>query len=281
MARASMPVFAVLVIFGFGCSGENGSQGVRSEMAGQVALEVFAASSLYDALTEAVDTFEVAWPGLRVHGHFAGSQQLVAQLGHGAYADVLITADGIQMERAVRDSLVRPGDVFLFAANRLCIIAPAGNPSGLRSWQDLGRPGITLIMAAAEVPAGRYSRAFLEKATEAGGNEWARTVLRNIVSHETNARSIRTKVMLGEADAGLAYCSDTAGLTPEEIHTIQIPPALNIAATYPAAVLSHSFYPAEARAFIDFLLSPRGQSLLSRHGFSPVGTSESRADAEK
>ena len=45
---------------------------------------------------------------------------------------------------------------------------------------------------------------------------------------------------------------------------------MNVIADYPIAVTANSAQPELARQFIDFVLSPSGQTVMARHGFQPL-----------
>ena len=53
---------------------------------------------------------------------------------------------------------------------------------------------------------------------------------------------------------------------------LEIPDALNTIASYPIAPVADSRNPGLAQAYIDFVLSPEGQAILSDYGFLPAGT---------
>jgi molybdate transport system substrate-binding protein len=55
-----------------------------------------------------------------------------------------------------------------------------------------------------------------------------------------------------------------------ELGTISIPDELNVIATYPIAVTKDATKPAQAQAFIQFILSPQGQEILMKWGLSEV-----------
>src|SRR6266545_1688484 len=63
-------------------------------------LMVFAAASLTEPFTEIGKRLEARYPGLQVVYNFGGSPALRAQLEQGAHADVFVSADPTQMERA-------------------------------------------------------------------------------------------------------------------------------------------------------------------------------------
>jgi molybdate transport system substrate-binding protein len=49
---------------------------------------------------------------------------------------------------------------------------------------------------------------------------------------------------------------------------VEIPDAVNVAAEYPIAVLVRAADHGAAGAFIDFVLSPEGQAIMSEFGFT-------------
>lgn len=236
-----------------------------------VPLRVFAAASLADAFGDIARTFESAHPGTRVQLNLAGSQQLATQIEQGAAADVFASADRRWMDYARSRSLVA-GEPAAFAGNRLVVVLPRSNPARIERLQDLGRPGVKLVLAADAVPAGRYSRDVVEKLARARDFDpaFSRRALANVVSEEENVKSVLAKVQLGEADAGLVYASDVTPAGARLVRVVDIPESTNVVATYPIAVLRRAPRPETARAFVALVLSPAGQRALARHGLIPV-----------
>jgi len=230
-------------------------------------LTVFAAASLTEAFTEAAARFEEDHP-YDVTFNFAGSPALRAQLDQGAQADVYATADDENMQAALDAGLVEAPPV-TFARNRMVIIVPAGNPGDIHLLPDIGTPGLRTVLAAPDVPAGRYAREVLDKiAADEGFVPGIReTVLANVVSEEPNVKAIVTKVQLGEADIGFVYATDVTPEIEDEVRVVEIPLDYNVDAAYPIAVTSEAANPEGAQAFVDFLLSDDGQDILAKHGF--------------
>jgi molybdate transport system substrate-binding protein len=81
-------------------------------------------------------------------------------------------------------------------------------------------------------------------------------------------KAVLSKVALGEADAGIVYLSDAVAAL--ELQRIDIPAEYNVVAKYPLASLIQSKHPELARAFIDYVLSAEGQSILKKWGFLSV-----------
>jgi molybdate transport system substrate-binding protein len=234
-----------------------------------VTLTVFAAASLTDAFTEIGADFSTANPGVTVVFNFAGSNQLATQIGEGAPADVFASANTAQMDVAVEAGRVDAGAPQIFVTNRLVVVYPADNPAGIAGLADLANPDTLLVLAAEEVPAGRYSLEFLDLAAAdpAFGASFKDDVLGNVVSYEENVRSVLNKVALGEADAGIVYTSDLVGV--EGVASLEIPEALNVLAKYPIAPLNDSAQADAAAAFVAWVLGEAGQGILADYGFGP------------
>jgi molybdate transport system substrate-binding protein len=229
-------------------------------------VRVFAASSLKEAFEEIAAVFRKAHPTAGVELSFAGSQVLRAQIEQGAPADVFASADADHADVLLRQELIERPRVF--ARNSLLVVAPAAGT--VQDLRDLARPGVKIVLAGAEVPAGRYADRVLETlgATGAYGAGFTALVRGNVVSREPNVRLVLSKVLLGEADAGIVYVTDAAS-AGERVRRLEIPEANNVVATYPIALVKRPRSRGAAAAFVDVVTGAAGQAVLARHGFRP------------
>jgi molybdate transport system substrate-binding protein len=231
-------------------------------------LSVYAAASLSDAFNEIADSLERRDPELKIDFNFAGSQVLVLQIGQGAAADVFASADDRWMQVA-KDSGLIDGTPQTFVHNRLVVIVPKGNPARIGKLQDLARPGVKLVLAADAVPAGRYAREALFQLAQLSGFTpgYPQHVLANVVSNEENVHGVVSRVQLGEADAGIVYGSDVTPAVARVVRRFDLPDSANVIASYPIAVVRHAPNADAGKAFIEFVLSPSGQAVLTKNGF--------------
>jgi molybdate transport system substrate-binding protein len=147
-----------------------------------------------------------------------------------------------------------------FVKNKLEIAVPPGNPHHIASLADTAASGVKLALCAPTVPCGSAA----DKAYAAA------SVTPHPVTLEQNVTSVLTKVELGEVDAGLVYGTDVKS-AGGKVDGIEFPEADQAVNTYPIAVVTTGKNADGAKAFVDFVLSPTGQQVLTAAGFQPAG----------
>ncbi|OMC38343.1 molybdate ABC transporter substrate-binding protein [Mycobacterium sp. GA-1841] len=248
LAIAFSAVSATALIGGCG-STEDGSSS-------EGGITVFAAASLKSAFTEIAQQFETDNPGTSVQFSFAGSSDLVTQLTQGADADVFASADTRNMDKAAAAGLLEGAPVN-FATNTLTIVVAPGNPKGIKTFADLGRPGLNVVVCAPPVPCGGAT----DKAEKATG------VMLSPVSEENSVTDVLGKVTSGQADAGLVYVTDAAD-AGDKVTAVAFPEAAQAVNTYPIAVLKQSEQSEQARRFVEAVTGEAGQKVLGQAGFA-------------
>lgn len=254
----SAPLLLAVALLAAACGGNDSSSGGGSAAASPTEIKVFAAASLTAAFNKIGQDYTAANPNTKVTFNFAGSQALATQIQQSAPADVFASADTTNLGK-VKDLVGTPQN---FASNLLQIIVAKGNPKGIKGLADLSRGDLKVVLAAPEVPAGKYAQQALG----------AQHVTVKPVSLEDNVKAVVTKVSLGEADAGIVYVTDvTAG--GDKVAGVDVPNDQNVPATYPIATVKASSHQSEAQAFVDMVRSDQGQQVLSSFGFLPPPTS--------
>ncbi len=247
---------AVLAAVGVSsCSHDQASSPATSETGG-VSLTVFAAASLTKSFTEIGERFRTENPGTGIEFSFAGSSDLVTQLTQGAVADVFASADTNNMDKAAQAGLLAGAPVD-FASNTLTIVVAPGNPKKIASFRDLAQPGLLVAVCAPQVPCGAAARR-VEQATG---------VALDPVSEESKVTDVLTKVIGGQADAGLVYVTDAQG-AGDKVTAVAFPESGRAVNTYPIAVLKQTKNPEMARKFVAIVTGEAGRSVLDAAGFS-------------
>lgn len=222
-------------------------------------VQVFAAASLTDAFEDVAAAFEDSHPNVDVSFSFAGSSALVQQLLDGAPADVLATADERTMGQLVDDapgSLLQ-GEPEVFARNRLALVVPAGNPADLAGLDDLADDDLFVGLCATEVPCGNVAAEVLED----------EGITPAVDSYEPDVRSLLTKLVAGELDAGLVYQTD-AQAAGDDIEVIEVPELGARTTSYPVVALDAGDNPVGGAVFADYVRSDEAQRILSDYGFA-------------
>jgi molybdate transport system substrate-binding protein len=220
-------------------------------------ITVFAAASLTDAFGEMADSFEEENLGATIKTNFGASSALREQILAGAPADVFASANTSNMDQLV-DADAVAGEPEVFVTNQLEIAVPAGNPGGVDGLDDFGKADLAIGLCAEEVPCGQFGREALANAGVTPAQD----------TDEPDVRSLLTKVEAGDLDAGLVYHTDVLA-AGDEVEGVEVPEEFNIIAAYPLAALSASGNADLAAAFVEFVLSDEGQSILGSYGFMP------------
>lgn len=253
-ARIAAAATAVGLAAGLAACGAGDGDGEDGD---ERTLTVFAAASLQKPFEAIAERFEEDNPGVDVVLSFDGSQSLVDQLGAGAPADVLATADARTMARAEDAGTVRVPQEF--ATNALTLIVPAGNPAGVTGL-DSSLDGAKLVVCAPEVPCG----AATEQLEANAGVELTP------VSEESKVSDVRGKVESGQADAGIVYRTDAAA-AGDRVEAIDIAGADDVVNAYPIAVTADAGADgqrfADAETWIRAVTSDWGRKIMADAGF--------------
>jgi molybdate transport system substrate-binding protein len=223
----------------------------------RAAIVVAAAADLAAAMPALAAAFE-AETGTRVVATLGSSGQLAQQIAHGAPVDVFASADAGWVDfldaagRTVTDTRA------LYARGRLVLRAGRGRPDVARI-EDLAHESIRRIAIAnpEHAPYGRAAREALQRAGIASAVEPKLVIAENVRIASQYAQTGNVDVaitalsLVGEHDAGWS-------LVPAALHS-PLDQVIVAVAGRPRE--------AEARAFVRFVLGPRGREILARWRF--------------
>jgi molybdate transport system substrate-binding protein len=230
-------------------------------------ITVFAAASLTEAFNAAAPAFTKK-TGIAVTFSYGGSDTLATQIKQGAPVDVFASANLKQMQ-IVSDAGLVAGAPKTFVKNRLMLISPKADAKKFASPADLAKPGTKVVLAAATVPVGGYARATFGKLSGTNGYpaDFPAAVEKNVVSNELDVKAVVTKISLGEGDAGVVYSTDVTATVAPKLNVLPFPSSVAPDIEYPIAALKNARNAKGAQAFVDYILSPEGQTFLKARGF--------------
>lgn len=235
---------AAAVLAVAGCSASAPSENAAAEP-----ITISAAASLQSAFEQISEEFSAEHPEVQISSiSYDGSSTLATQILEGADVDVFASADERNMSEVTEAGFGH--EPVIFASNTLVIAVPQDNPADIDSLDDLAQA--TTVLCAQQVPCGSASRQLLED----------QGVQVTPASEEQNVTAVLQKVAAGEADAGLVYATDV--LNEENVASIVPDGAEDVVNTYPITTLGEN---PGAQAFMDFVISERGQQILAEHGF--------------
>ena len=217
-------------------------------------ITVFAASSLKEAFTTIGQQFEAAHPGVKVTFSFGASSTLATQITSGAPADVFASASTKNM-----DQVVTAGDASNptnFAKNVMEVAVPPSNPGHVTSVNDLAKSSVKVALCQPKVPCGATAAKVFANAK----------ITVKPVTLQPDVKSVLTQVELGNVDAGVVYVTDV-NAAGSKVKGIMIPDNVNASTEYPIATVTKSANMAAAQAFVAYVLSPAGQSVLTADKF--------------
>lgn len=217
---------------------------------------VSGAASLTESFTALGKAFRKRHPTVRIRFNFGSTSSLVAQIQNGAPVDVFASAD-----IASQDRLSASGNIVssptVFARNTMQIAVKPGNPYAVRNVADLARVKVVALCGAA-VPCGVYAATVLNLAKT--------TLPTTMITRGVDAKATLAAVTLGDADAAIVYATDVrqAG---KQAQGVAIPAAQNVKAMYAISVVRGAANRAAAQAFVKFIVSAEGQTILRAFGF--------------
>jgi molybdenum ABC transporter molybdate-binding protein len=244
--------------------------------AGADPVRLYAAGSLRAAMADLAAAFGKR-EGIAVAVECGCSGLLRLRIEDGEPAELFASADmghPQKLAAAGRAAFARP-----FARNRLCALArPGVKATSETLLERMLDPSIKLATSTPESdPSGDYAWLAFEKAERIrpGAYKLLDAKAMKLVGGPDSPPPPKDRTAHGKylednaADLFLTY-STNAVLAAREVPSLQIvqlPPELSVAAEYGLALIKGAR--PEAERFSVFILSPQGQAMLAKHGFSP------------
>lgn len=247
-------------------------------------LSIFVGGNYFFAMAPLVKAFEKKHPELKgkVYYETIPPGLLAEQIKHGGTITVgnmtwTVHADVYAAGLRRINSSIKEGDAIgpaiPYVTNTLAIMVPKGNPAQITTLNDLGKPGVRLVMPnPAFEGVGRQIKNSLAKA---GGEELVRAVYETKVKNgETLLTHIHHRqsplyLMQGKADAGVTWQSEA--IFQEQVGNpighVPIADNQNATGIYAVAMVKGAPHRAAGKKWIEFLKSSEAQEIFGRFGF--------------
>jgi len=223
-------------------------------------ITVSAAASLTDALKAIGANYEKQ-DGDKVAFNFGASSMLERQIEEGAPADIFFSADEAKMDAlAAKDLIVKESRKSLLS-NTLVIVTSADSTLKILSPLDLTGNNVRRIALAdpKAVPAGVYSKAFLEKE-----KLWSQ--IEPKVVPVDNVRAALAAVESGNIEVGMVFKTDAAISKKVKI-AYEVPANTGSKISYPVAITKNAKQVESAKKFVEYLASDDAAKIFTRYGF--------------
>jgi molybdate transport system substrate-binding protein len=245
-------------------------------------LAIFHADSLAGPMRALKTAFEARHPGTTITLVSGVSRDLAARIVKGETCDVsapsspaVIGGDLIGKKVNATETDAATWYV-VFSANEMVVITAKRNPLGITQITDLAKPGVRFVRVTGEkdLATNRTIEFVMRAAAKEGKPELAQAIIDRAPADPASPVTLPDVVAAvrdGSANAGIVYYS-AAIAARNDVDAVRFSPSVNMseairnAATVPGTAKN----PQEAVAFVAFLLSPEGQSILQETGQPPV-----------
>ena len=270
-----------------------------ASMAAVVGAQTVLLNVSYDPTRELYQQFNAAfvryWKGktgqdVMIRQSHGGSGAQARAVIDGLQADVVTLALAYDVEAIAHSGLIAAGWQKRLPQNSapytstIVFLVRKGNPKGIKDWNDLARPGISVITPNPKTSGGarwNYLAAWGYAFKQPGGDdakarEFVARVFRNVPVLDSGARgSTTTFVQRGIGDVLLAWENEARLALAEAKRPVEIVlPSLSILAEPPVAVVdgvvAKKGTKAIAEAYLTFLYSAEGQEIAARNHYRPA-----------
>lgn len=271
-------LLAMVLTFGF--------QGARPASGADqpVHLSLVAYSTPRDAFGAVIKAFQATpqGQGVVVDESYGGSGEQSRAVLAGLPADVVAFSLEPDVTRLVQGGLVAQDwnqnkTHGMVTRSVVVFIVRKGNPKHIADWPDLVKPQVDVITPNPFTSGGarwNIAAAYGAQLKQGKSPDQASAYLRALFSHisvqDKSAREALQTFVGGKGDVMIAYESEAILAQRKGLEVDYLIPRSTILIENPIAATSSSQHPAQARALVEFFLSPAAQHILTNYGYRPV-----------
>ncbi len=231
----------------------------------QPEITLYSGSMLRPAIEATITDFEKR-EGVRVTRVYNGCGILVAQMKAGQVPDAYFACD-VEFMNQVRGLFPESENV---SQNELVILVKKGNPHGIKSLHDLGKPGLRVGVGHEKQCAMGW---LTQRTFDEGGVK--ETIMKNVVVQTPTGDMLVNQMRSGSLDAAVAYLSNAAG-SGEFLDAIRIKGIPCSVATQPFGVAKDSANKQLAERLKQAIRANSSKERFTSEGFQWVDEKTSR-----
>jgi sulfate/thiosulfate transport system substrate-binding protein len=283
MVGVATMVTVVLVAAGCGATGGGG---------GGNRLSLVAYSTPREAYAALIPAFQktAAGKGVGFSQSYGASGDQSRSVAAGLPADVVALSLAPDMDKLADAGLVAKDwssgpDKGMVTDSVVALVVRKGNPKGIRTWDDLVKPGVQVITpnpfssgGARWNVMGAYGAQIEQGRSQAEATAYLERLFKNVPVQDKSAREALQTFVGGKGDAMIAYENEAIAAQQAGQPVDYVVPDQTILIENPIAVVTRSRHQTQAKGFVDFLRSPQGQGIFAQKGYRPVNPQAAGAD---
>jgi sulfate/thiosulfate transport system substrate-binding protein len=277
MNRNSFSLFLVIAAVGAmavsGCGGSSTSSASSGGGGGKLSLVAY--STPQEVYAKLIPAFSktAAGQGVKFSQSYGPSGDQARAVAAGLPADIVAFSLAPDVKKLVDAGLVgsdwtAQADKGLVSKSVVVIVVRKGNPKGIRTWDDLVKPGVQVLIPNPFESGG--ARWDVMAAVGARGDGFLPRLYKNVVVQDKSARDSVQTFLGGKGDALLAYENEAITAQRKGGDVDYVIPDQTISIENPAAVVKDSKNARTAQAFLDYVRSPAGQKVFAANGYRSV-----------
>ncbi len=257
-----MVVILTTALLAAGCGG-GAKQAPPAAAVQPVELNISAAVSMKDALTEIQANYQKKNPNVKLVYNLGASGTLQKQIEQGAPADIFISAAPKQMDDLEAKNMVNKATRRNLVENKLVLVVPENSTLGLSKFEDITNAKVQKFSMGetATVPAGQYGQQVLQKL-----GLWDRVKEKAVFAKDV--RTVLTYVSTGNVEAGIVYKTDAVSPGAKVKIVASAPEGSHQPILYPIAILNGAKQGKAAEEFLAYLAGPEAKAVFEKRGFT-------------
>jgi sulfate/thiosulfate transport system substrate-binding protein len=287
--RLLIAVLALAALVAAGCGGADdtpgGGNATASSGKGSTKLSLVAYSTPQVVYDEVIPGFEKTAPGKDVsfaQSYGASGDQSRAVEG-GLKADVVTFSLEPDMTRLVKAGLVNKDwantpTKGLVSRSVVSLIVRKGNPKNIHTWDDLLKPGISVLTPNPFTSGAAKWNILAAYGAKSGGGEDPKAglaylrelITKHVKVQDKSGREALQDFTSGNGDVLISYENEALTAQKKGQQVDYVIPDRTILIENPIAVVSKSAHLTQAKAFLDYALSPAAQQKFADWGYRPV-----------